>query len=141
MKPQQSVFNMLAKAAAKQQEPIRVEFDAVSDSNKYLQKSKAYAAQLEKLNKQISDAEAEARKILNKADAISAQAKKVNAEYDKMASEHSAFYSKITQQAKQMGLDIKKTELFTTNEQVMKIYFDAAGAFSIDWNVLLKSDL
>lgn len=135
------IFSKIAKIGeeVRAAEPMKVEFDAVSDSNKYLQKSKAYAAQVEKLNKQVSDAYYDAKALLNKADQASEQVIKVYNDYLNMIDEHGKFYSKITQQAKQMGLDIKKTELFKTNEDVLRAFYDSSDPLFVDGSVIIKT--
>ena len=120
------------------QEAMKVEFDAVSDSNKYLQKSKAFAAQVKKLNKDVTSAYNEAKSALTKSQKASQEVSKVYDEYMKMIDEHRQFYAKISQDAKRMGLDIKKTELYTTNEAVTGAFFNSEDPLFVDGNLSIK---
>lgn len=120
------------------QELMKVEFDAVSDSKKYLQTSKAFAAQVKKLNKDVTNAYNEAKAALTKAQKASEQVSKVYDDYLKMYNDHRQFYAKISQDAKKIGIDIKKTELYTTNEEVANVFLMSEDPLFVDGQITIK---
>lgn len=131
------VFAKIAKIGeeVRSAEPMKVEFDAVSDSRKYLEKTKDIVSKIDSLDAEFNKLTSDARKLLNAAIKVHSERAKLEDDMFRVVKEFSSAYDNYEAKAKELGFDIKQTPLFKAYEDASSLALTIGRSPQFDYTI------